>query len=58
MKCSDCKVDCPLNEQDIETVCKGFKSGEPELGFKAESSPTTTQCVGMVMYEPPLKEDR
>jgi hypothetical protein len=58
MKCSDCTVDCPLRGQVIETVCKDFDNGEPELGFKAESSPTTTQCVVAVMYEPPAKVDR
>jgi hypothetical protein len=58
MKCSDCIVNCPLRGQVIETVCKDLDTGEQLQGDKAEEQPTETQCVGMVMYEPPAKEDR
>jgi hypothetical protein len=47
MNCDKCIKNCPLRGQHIEGGCEDFDSGEPER------SPTPTECLGMVMYEPP-----
>lgn len=51
--CKKCITNCPLRQQDAEGSCGDFKDGEPEQGIETDHQPTRTQCMGMVMYEPP-----
>lgn len=50
--CSTCITNCPLRQSPGEGACEKHDDGEPTI------KPTETQCLGMVLYEPPEDDER